>query len=671
MTTAAILPVFLALFASSQGAPDPAFKKELSKLAANNDKNGMAKLVKSQPAAAVTWIVVTCEGLADRPDEEAEAFAKVLQEAWKAGMASGFAEKEYQNLKGLGSNRRDRNDLKSRLDATTNEFEGNLERKDNFAFQNVVDELDVVAPGLEQVGDYYRASEAYALQARASDEPTRGESADLFKACSALAHAIAMRDKLELKDPVYDELVKRHTALVAAGKDKPGAGPVSPPSGEGSSGEGNVGAPFTVALKFEPLPALDAYLRPNFMCDDVYVLWAPLALKAKGSQVTFPRLEAAPPAVRAGAGDVRLDSNRNGQGDDSDQKLALGGNPVLVQVKLGDGDAARPWAFLAQVGSKQDSYQGIEVNFDASDQSYTVYTLAASSVVGDAAGVPIRIIDDSMDGAYGNPPQSWGEPGLTPENFQPEMDSVVIGASKRARPWSEVQEIDGKWYRLDPDKVGTSFQATPLALETGILKLDSKGTAPAWLVVHGSGEVLKNSYFDLVEGGSKGVRVPVGKYSLYYGEVRKGKKRQVQKTLILPGKTTPTFEVKKGETTTVPLGAPFSFDFKFHREGSKLTVDGKTVCVTGRSQERYERPWNCVPRPEVAWRKKGTKTGSKPEKMPVLQGTEGIEKFGWEATWFPLELTIDMHQDKDPIEVQLTDKRSDLFGKVESAWKEE
>ena len=671
MRPSAILPLFLALCPGFQSTPDPAFKKELEKLAAQNDRNGMAKLVKAQTANAVAWIVTTCESLADRPDDTAEAFAKVLQEAWKAGMATEFADREYQAMKNLGAHRRDRNELKARLDAVSNEFEANLERRDDFAFQNIVDELDVVAPGLEQTGDFYRASEAYALQARASDEEARGEKADLAKVTSSLAHAIAMREKVDLKDPVHAELVKRHAALVAAGHDKPKSGPVAPPPEEGASGGGEAGAPVTVALTFEAVPSLDAYARPNFMGDDVYVLWAPLPLKAKGSQATFPRIDAAPPALRVAASDVRLDTNRNGQGDEGDQKLVLAGNPLLVQVKLGEGDGARPWAFLAQVGNKQDQYQSIEVNFDASDQSWTIYTTNASSVVGDVAGTPVRIFDDSMDATYGSQPQSWGEPGLTPENFQPEMDSIVIGSSKRARPWSEVQEIDGKWYRIDPDKVGSSFQATPLALATGILKLDFKGPAPSWVVVRGSGDLLKNSYFDLVEGGSKGVRVPVGRYTLFYGEVRKGKKKQVQKTLILPGKNSPSFEVKANETVAVPLGAPFGFDFKFRRDGSKLTVDGKTVTVIGRSQERYERAWNCVARPEVAWRKAGTKTGSKPEKMPVLQGTEGIEKFGWEATWFPLELELDLRQEKDPIEVQLIDKRHDLFGKVESAWKPE
>src|SRR5262245_33000984 len=205
-----LLPACLLL---AGGTPDPTFKKELEKLAAQNDRAGMAKLVKTQTPVAVDWIVHTCESLVEHQDDAAEAFAKVLQEAWKAGMASEFAEREYTNLKNLGANRRDRNDLKARLDAISIDFEGNLERKDSLTFQNVIDELDVVAPGLEQTGDFYRASEGYALQAKACDEPVRGDQADLHKACTALGHAIAMRDKVDLKDPTYAELVKRRDAL--------------------------------------------------------------------------------------------------------------------------------------------------------------------------------------------------------------------------------------------------------------------------------------------------------------------------------------------------------------------------------------------------------------------------------------------------------------------------
>jgi hypothetical protein len=285
--------------------------------------------------------------------------------------------------------------------------------------------------------------------------------------------------------------------------------------------------------------------------------------------------------------------------------------------------------------------------------------------------VPVRIIDESMDAVYGTKPViTYGEIGLTREFFEPEMDSIVIGASKRARPWSELQEIGDKWYKLETDPHGKEIKATSVDLPTGVLKLEFKGPTPTWVIVHGTGALLQNSYFDLVEGGAKGVVVPAGKYSLYYGEIRKGKKKLVQKTLILPGKGSPTYDVEKGKTVTVTLGAPFGFDFQKSVDGDKLKVEGRSVVIVGSASERYERCWNCVPRPEVAFRKKGTKTASKAERMAVVQDTDGLQKKGYEACWSPLDIEIDLKGEKGAVEVQLSEKKHDIFGKIESDWKE-
>jgi hypothetical protein len=654
-----------------EGTADPALKAQFQKLAAAKDTDGLGKLAKSRLDDTAAWIVVTCEEIAARPNDDAEAFATILKDAWKAGVGTGFAEKEYTAMKNLGANRRDRSDLKSRLDLAEQELEKNLEHKDTLSFQNVIDEIEIVGPGLEQVGDLYRASEAWVLQARALDEPLRGEAADLHKACLAYIHAVEARDKVELKDSTYDTIAKRKAALVAKGYDKKKEAPAEPskPAGpDAGAPAADAGAPIIAAATFEAIPAIDTYLRPNFMADDISILWGGLLLKAKGSSATFPRFDSGPPVMRSGPSDIRIDSNGDGQGDD---KIALAGNPVVVKTTIGKGADARPWAFVAQIGGQKDQYQKIEINAEPSDKEYTIYTLGAASIVATIAGVPVRVIDEDMNAVYGTKPVlTYAEIGLTAGTFQPEMDSVVIGASKRARPWSELQEIGDKWYRLEPHPQGKEIKATPVEVPTGILKLDFKGPAPTWVIVHGAGPLLQNSYFDLVEGGSKGVVVPAGKYALYYGEVRKGKKRLVQKTLILPGKGTPTYDVERGKTVTVTLGAPFTFDFKAAVDGDKLKVEGRSVVILGSATERYERCWNCVPRPEVFFRKKGSHTVSKGEKMPLVQDTDGLQKKGYEACWSPLDAEIDLKGEKGPIEVQLVDKKHDVFGKIESDWKE-
>jgi len=203
------------------------------------------------------------------------------------------------------------------------------------------------------------------------------------------------------------------------------------------------------------------------------------------------------------------------------------------------------------------------------------------------------------------------------------------------------------------------------------MKLDFQGpTPPSWIVVQGADNANKNVRFDLVEGGSKGVVVPTGKYSFVYGEIRKGKRKQVQKVVIVPGKNSPTWQVEAGKTVTVPMGAPFGFDFKYSPEGDKIKVEGMSVAVVGRSAERYERAWACVARPEVFWRKKGNKTAAnKGEKMGVILDQDTLAKLKAPAAWFPLDVEVPLKGEKSAVEVQLVEKKHELFGKIESEWK--
>jgi hypothetical protein len=193
----------------------------------------------------------------------------------------------------------------------------------------------------------------------------RGEGADLHKACLAYIKAVEAYEKLELRDPTYDQIAKRKTALVAKGFDKkkeaPGE-PTKPGAGAGPAAPGAPGAPaggeaftpgavITASATFDVIPAIDTYLRPNFMDDEIHILWGGLLVKAKGSTATFARFTDGPVIMRAGSSDIRIDTNGDGQADD---KLALPGNPVLVKTTIGRGADARPWAFMAQIGGQKD-----------------------------------------------------------------------------------------------------------------------------------------------------------------------------------------------------------------------------------------------------------------------------------------------------------------------------
>lgn len=666
---------------------DPEFKAKIEKLGTQNSQIEIAKLVKSNPAQTIAWITHVGDQLIDAPTPELEKLYADLQGAWKTAFKNEFADRAHAYYTTIAADKkRDRTELKDMFEKAYYEFRGNLTKKDSFVYLNLVDQIDIIANGFDGAGDQYMASEAWILYAQCYDEPLRGDGADLHQAWQGYTNAIDARAKWDLKDATFEEATKRKSALAAKGADKRGGGksdepeanadkpdagkqepaPPEPTKQEPTKPTTTPTGPITVPMAFDSVDSVDEFQRPNYNCDDAFTMWRALGFQAKGSVASFDSFKEAPSVTRVGSSDLRFDLDGNGE---PDEKIPLTGSIAPVKITVGKGSDARPWAFLAVQGNKDEPYQGLQLNQEPTDKAMTVYVLGAASITGVVNGIPIRIIDDTMDGVYGTAAQTWGFIGLTAGNFQADLDSIVIGSSKRARPWSPLQEIHGAWYQLEVAPSGKELKAIPVTVQTGTLKLDYKGPTPTYLVVHGIG-MDNNNYFDLVEGGSKGATVPVGKYELFYGEIRKGKKSQMQKTTIVRSKDTPTWDVNVGKTTVVTLGAPYGFDFKHSLEGEKLHVQGQSVVVTGSAKERYERPWNCTVRPEVSWRKKGTKKGSKPERMQYMMDSKDIDTKGWVSAWFPYDLELELIGAPGAVEVQLSQKKHDLFGKIDSDWKE-
>jgi hypothetical protein len=335
-------------------------------------------------------------------------------------------------------------------------------------------------------------------------------------------------------------------------------------------------------------------------------------------------------------------------------------------MEIGEGPSRRKWAVLAITGSETDSYQGIQVNLAPNDDLVNVYYAPAGSMRGEIDGTAIRILDDNLDGIYGSPAVAYGHIGLTKGHYQPEMDSVVIGKSKRALPWSEYQQIEGTWYRMEIADGGNKLSATPQNLPTGSLKLKYKGPAASFLIVRGE-NTYENSFFDL--SSAKSVEVPLGRYSFYFGMVSKGKKKQLLKAVILPSDSMPIWTVSEaGMEVEVELGSPFGFDWKAEIADRSVTVLGHSVCVTGVAGERYERVWGAVSQPEVSFREKGAKRGSRGEEMDKIKDQDALYR-SWKAPWFPVDVTLKKRGSVTEVEVQLVEKKNKLFGKITSIWK--
>jgi hypothetical protein len=160
---------------------------------------------------------------------------------------------------------------------------------------------------------------------------------------------------------------------------------------------------------------------------------------------------------------------------------------------------------------------------------------------------------------------------------------------------------------------------------------------------------------------------------LFAGELRQGKKTQTVKCLILPGSDARRYLVSKGAETVVTLGAPFNFEFATEAAEESLTVKGKSVAVVGSAKERYERFWNCVPRPEVSVRKAGSKKGGKPEKIDIVMDLlerkeDGSFRFAEADTWRPIDTQFPIKKGES-VEAQLAEKKHKLLGDISSEFK--
>jgi hypothetical protein len=675
----------LTLAAAAPAQDYEQFVKDFRQALAANDAELMTSLVKRDSVSAAWHVDEVCTALSESPMEEIEREAQALVAAWNAAHQTSFASNYYEYLSLIRpEERRERTRLVGAYKRALGTFNANTAgAMDGTVCEQVAAEMEGLAGGFQTLGDHYQAGNCWRLRAMCFDMGYRKETElDPVRAAEAYGKAIEAYDKVDIQHSIYVAIKERRERLEGeappAGAE--GAAAPSPAGGEAAAAGAAVagtkvveGTPLKLALSFEAVEAIDQFARPNYFADVMYQSWPWLFFGTKGGAgAEFPaHNQRGPLLTRVAASEIALDADRDGKGEDS---IRLTGKLAPVECQLTADGPARTWAFAMITGIASDRYQGLAYYLEPLDLFFYAFYVGAGSMLGVLGETEVRVIDENCDGLYGGQPLTWQYFGLTEGHFHPEFDSLVIGDSERAIPWSEfvqVPQAEGSWYRLEALDAGTVLAATPVTLETGRLVLDFEGPPVSWLVVRGEGQ-FANSYFDLLAGGKEGVAVPAGSYVLYAGEVRKGKNQQAAKALILPPSTPLRWTVAAGAKTTVELGGPFGYDFKATRSQEGVTVLGKSVVVIGARGERYERPWNCVARPEASVRKQGQKKGSTPERMEAVLDLmalddEGKERYGLGDAWFPLDTTLQFVG--EAYEVQLSEKRHELFGKVESAWK--
>lgn len=618
----------------------------------------IAKLVRSQTDDAVAAAIHLCDANSLNPSERLENEIDALRIAWSTAKKTRFVEEVYEYYSLL--------DMASRKDRITlvNRYNGALTKLINAEAADDVDKimglaadfLDI-ARGIEAVGDHYYAGQAWLCYGRTQDEHLRGDDANLDIAADAYAKVVEHREAIELNDRSAEESRARLLTLTGMGYG-PDAKKAEEGDGGGDGGPGkSAGDALTVDFTFELMQSPNALLRPNWACDVAYNSWSSIYLEDIGSTLVMPGLKTAK-VVRTGIQTFEIVSGG------VTSPATMNGKFVPIEASVETPSGQLPWGFIGITGTKEDYYQGVEVNREATPEGSTVFVSPAASIRGEIAGIEVAIFDDTMSGVYGDEPMSWAHVGMTPENYQWDMDAIQIDNGKKALPWSRLQKIGDQWYDLKV--TGHQVQASPVEIKTGKLKLKfGKGPKPTYVIVRGMDKLFE-CYYDLTS--SKEVEVPVGRYELFTGFIAEGKRTSVKKAVMLPGADTPRWKVDSDKTVEVPLGGPFGFDFGWEDEEDTVKILGATVCVTGISGERYERPWNARPYTMISIRKAGSKKGSKPEKMKSNLDVNTLYS-DWGLGWHPQDLVLPKGKASgEEYELQMTEKKNALFGKVESKW---
>lgn len=667
-------PLVLSILSVPSAAPAQRaspFMDEFRKLMVLNAKDEMAALIQKHEPEAIVAIREIAVEMRDGSSEELEIEFDALRQAWERAYDSQFASMQYDYfaLRLTGPFKREHRDLTTRFTVKQREFDAAIAAKDTAKYAGLALEFDAFGDQFSELGDHYQASQCYWTAAVLSDDALNGTRADYRRASEAWGLSVRAREEAELRDKAYEAAKARHQQLEADGFTGPPPEEAAPEAGA----EPGAGTPATPSAPATPLGAtfelasdIEAVQRPLYTGDSNFQIWPTVPMQAIGTGGVFAGIENSPKVLRTGANKAAVDVDGDGNGD---VDIPLTGKITPVQVKLGAAGEQRDWGFLAVIGQTQDMYQGFRFNLGPDEKNLMLYVGPAASLVGTIAEQRVQVFDDNMDGLYGSPPKTWAHIGLVDGAYQPDMDSVLIGESKSARPWSRLQKIGGAWYELAPDPAGADLTYRPAPVETGTLQLDLKGPDVTWLVVRGMGDKA-DLFYDVADGGTNKVEVPTGMYELFAGQVASGKKAQMAKALVLPGSKTRTWRVGKGETVKLELGAPFAFEFAVQQDEETVTVVGPTIMVVGRGGETYQRLWNCVVQPEVLLRKAGSGKGKKEAELVGVGSQEELEAHqgDYRAAWFPVGEPIRKPSPGDATEVQLFQKKHKLFGKIESQW---
>ncbi|MBT3198461.1 MAG: hypothetical protein HN350_00960 [Phycisphaerales bacterium] len=294
-------------------------------------------------------------------------------------------------------------------------------------------------------------------------------------------------------------------------------------------------------------------------------------------------------ASRATTPSIISGGNRFSVGSSSSMGIKVAGKSVKTSAKVtgrnfylgfdrnGDGKIAKSeWALIPSSGTMRITGKSGDISYSMTltkmRVSYNKKTVSCwgqaiirSSMAGRLHNIPVRILDDNMDGKF------------TQNKSRFSSDAIMIGSSPSAIPLRKTHRIGKHIYQLTVAADGTSIdykRVDDAKLGRVITKFSSSMLKS--LVLVGS-----DSAYDIKTDGLAGI--PAGDYKLAYGLIGRGSK----KLSFKPSTLTPDYPITADMVNTLRIGPPARVDFDASYRGGKVQLSAYDVKVLGAGSEIY------------------------------------------------------------------------------------
>jgi len=668
----------LTLSCSLLAAPpqDPAkvaaFTKEVAEAREVGDTAGITKAMRKYKEDIIPLFNAKAAIHATSDDPELDDWVDNFVEAWTTAFRNDYARNYDRYQQRLSADaRRMRFELVQTTYPRLNNlhFKAVIDKDPDIVWSDVRDSADALAQAFTDLGDLYYTALAQNIVGNLNNPIFHEEGSDGAKAVAAYEACVEARDRLGLTNDkfysnTYRVLRDLRGRLGIPEPVDPNAPPIEEPE---VNPEEMLPTPemeaATVTLSPEFIKKPDQWIHSADFEVEQFVSWIRVGLPVPGEQITLPDFQPPIRLLRVSANAYQLEA---GAEPTEEFRLTMKPTPVTVVRHFADG-SDRPYTLEVCTGSTTEIFQGVSLNLEPTDAGGPMFFRPLGAVHGKSPFGDISLIDFSGDGAFGfkelKPTQNWAE-GLLPETWFLRPDAIVLGKTKHSWPWSRFLPDDkGQWYELGVDKyVETeSITLTPVSPNLGTLIFEEKGLKKvklASLLLVSDSSATKGLIVDLAAmKASKGsYQLPIGRYRFLQARYRDAKKGG--SILVLADATLPLLlDVSTTDPVTLSLGAPFRFAAKVHYEGDTAVVDGRSLHVVGKSDERYLRVIG-EPLYGIEVSAKGLKSSEM--RMPEPEDTNK----DWERLYYPMDAKLSLRQDGDPPPITLSLKKHPWFGKI-------